>query len=487
MVENRLSMTNPAKDTPRRQPGSGAERDEPNKTASGQDRTAPQPAKEQKRVAARVADLKNEKQRRNATDSEAETAPRPGAASSRDAQEVAPPVMPAQPRRRHWLVLASFVVVVILPVLVSVWYLWTRAHDRYVSYAGFSVRTEEVGSAMELLGGVAEISGSSSSDTDILYKFITSPEIVAIVDAKINLREIWGRPGRSWLDASDDPVFAYNPAGILPSLFGIEARPPDGAIEDLTDHWRRMVKVYSDSGTGLIDLEVQAFRPDEARAIARLVYDESTAMINRLSALAREDATSYARTELDLAIERLKRARQAMTRFRNETQIVDPSASIQGQMGILGSLQSELAQTFIDLDILRQTAKESDPRITQAERRVQVIEDRIEAERRKLGLGRNSTQDQDENAFANLMGEFESLSVDLRFAEQSYTAAMAAYDSAVAEAQRKNRYLAAHVNPTLPESATQPERVTLAGLVALFAFLIWSILVLAVYALKDRR
>ena len=39
----------------------------------------------------------------------------------------------------------------------------------------------------------------------------------------------------------------------------------------------------------------------------------------------------------------------------------------------------------------------------------------------------------DSGAFADLVGEYERLAVDLQFAEQSYTAAMAAYDAAVAE------------------------------------------------------
>lgn len=209
-------------------------------------------------------------------------------------------------------------------------------------------------------------------------------------------------------------------------------------------------------------------------------------MINRLSAIARDDATRYAREELDQAIDRLKSAREALTRFRNRSQIVDPSASIQGQMGILTSLQQQLAQTLIDLDILRMTSQESDPRITQAERRVRVIEDRIEQERRKLGMG-TTEGTADDNAFANLMGEFERLNVDLQFAEQSYKSALAAYDAALAEAQRQSRYLAAHVNPTLPEAATRPDRLLLLGMVALFSLLIWAISVLAAYALRDRR
>ena len=484
-----------AKNTPAQSaPSPGAQDDGDTRPGGGLATAPPEDAKaiaaERRRMAIRLEELKNEKLRRQVAEMEAEVAPPTPdeeGETRRGARPVAPPVAPAVTRPRHWMALVSFVLLVGLPVLLSAWYLWARAQDRYVSYAGFSVRTEEIGSAFELLGGVAELSGSSSSDTDILYKFIQSPELVARADAQLDLRAIWGRPGRSWWNGDHDPVFAYNPAGVIPSFFGIAARPPEGSIEDLTDHWARMVKVYSDSGTGLIDLEVQAFTPTEAQAIAQVIYDESSAMINRLSAIAREDATAYARDELDQAVERLKQAREAMTRFRNETQIVDPGASIQGQMGILSSLQAQLAQTLIDLDILRQTTRENDPRITQTERRVQVIEDRIEEERRKLGLGSNSAQPGDENAFANLVGEYERLAVDLQFAEQSYTAALSAFDSAQAEAQRQSRYLAAHVNPTLPQSSTRPDRLQVLGLVALFAFLTWATLVLAVYALRDRR
>jgi capsular polysaccharide transport system permease protein len=456
---------------------------------------------ERKRMAERMEQLKNDKLRRQLEQMEADAenevreAEAAAAAAQGDGADKGPrvpqPVPHAHTRPRHIMALASFVILVVAPVLVAGWYLWTRAQDRYVSYAGFSVRTEEIGSAFDLLGGVAEISGSSSSDTDILYKFIQSPELVAAVDAALDLRDTWGRPGRLWRDDTHDPVFAYNPEGALGGLlFGTPSEPSRGSIEDLTAHWTRMVKVYSDSGTGLIDLEVQAFTPEEARAIAQLVYDQSSAMINRLAASAREDATRYARGERDQAVERLKVAREALTAFRLQTGIVDPSVTIQEQMGLLTPLQAQLAQTLIDLDVQRQTAAANDPRITQLERRVEVIEERIAAERRKQGLNSDQAPGAsagNEVSFAVNLAEYERLSVDLEFAQQAYTAALVAFDTATAEAQRQSRYLAAHVNPTLPESPTQPRRGTLLGLTALFAFLVWATLVLAAYALRDRR
>ena len=378
---------------------------------------------------------------------------------------VAPPVPEARSRPRHWTALFSFLLLVIAPMAAATWYLYERAAPRYVSTSGFSVRSEETGSALDLLGAVAQVSGSSSSDTDILYQFIQSQELVTRADEVLDLRAIWSKG-----DPDVDPIFTYH---------------APGTIEDLVDYWKRMVGVYSDSGTGLIDVEVQAFTPEDAQRINEFIYNESSAMINRLSAIARDDATSYAREELQATVEQVKVAREALTRFRNETQIVDPNASIQSQMGILSSLQSQLAQTLIDLDILLQTTSQGDPRVTQAQRRIEVTEARIAEERNKLGIGNSNSSEG--TAFADLVGEYERLQVDREFAEASYAASRAAFDSAVAEARRQTRYLAAHVRPTFAESAQHPKELQLLGLLFLFLFLTWSLLVLMVYALKDRR
>lgn len=377
---------------------------------------------------------------------------------------VEPPAPLARVQPRHGSILVSFALLVLLPVLVSGWYLWTRATDRYVSYTGFSVRTEEVSSAMELLGGMAALSGSSSSDTDILYRFIQSQEMVAMIDARLNLRAIWARA-----DAATDPVFAFH---------------QPGTIEDMRDYWNRMVHVYNDGGTGLIDLQVEAFAAADAQTIASMIYDESAAMMSRLSAIARADATRQARDERDAAVRRLGSARAALTLFRNRTQIVDPATSIQTQMGLVSSLQFQLAATLIDLDMLRQTTTPNDLRIVQAERRVSIIEARIGDEKAKIGA---SPGTRDGNAFADLMGEYERLAVDLQFAEQSYMASLVAFDTAVADARRKSRYIAAHVRPTLAQRPEHPRRAALLALVAMFALLIWSITVLSAYALRDRR
>lgn len=374
---------------------------------------------------------------------------------------------PARLRRRHWALMLSFVLGVLLPAAAVAWYLWERAADQYASTVAFSVRTEETNSALELLGGLTQLSGSSSSDTDILYEYLQSQKLVAEIDAAVDLRAIWSKPGGT------DPYFAFD---------------PDGSIEDLVDHWQRMVKIYYDDGAGLIEVRVLAFEARDAQLIAETLFDRSTEMINALLATAREDAIRYARADLGKAEDRLKAAREALTSFRNRNQMVDPTVDMERQSGVLANLEGLLANELIEYDLLALRTRADDPRLTQAESRIGVIRDRIAAERRKLGLaGGAEAVTGEDGVYADLFGEYERLVVDREFAEATYTSARAAYDASVAEARRQSRYLTAYVHPTLAQSPRYPEREMLLALATLLILLVWGTLVLVVYALKDRR
>ena len=378
--------------------------------------------------------------------------------------DIKPPARRARPRKRHRFLVFTFMILVVSPIVLAAYYLWTHAADQYASRVAFSVRTEEQSSAIELLGGITELSGSSSSDTDILFAYLSSQELVSRVDQGVDLRGIWSR-----VSTEQDPIFAFDPTGT---------------IEDLQAHWERKISIVYDSSTGLIDLEVLAFDPQDALQVAQAILDECTSMINSLSRIAQEDSIRFTREELSNGVERLKAARRALTQFRNRTQIVDPSIDTQNQMGLLVTLQQQLAEALIDFDLLQDTTRENDPRITQAKRRIEVIEARIASERRNLGLG---AEGESGDAFANLVGEYEGLIVDREFAETAYTASLAAHDAALAEVRKQSRYLAAHVKPTLAERAQFPKRELILTLIALFCFFTWSILCLVFYSLRDRN
>lgn len=375
--------------------------------------------------------------------------------------QVAPAARPARMRPRHWLILLSFLLSVLTPIAGIGVYLYFFAADQYVSKVGFSVQKEEGGSAFDVLGSLASISMSSSTDTDILYRYIQSQELVIDAEQHLDLRSIFQK-------TENDPVFSLK---------------DNASTEELVDYWLRMVRVFYDPGTGLIEVEVRSFDPEDSYRIANYILHLSSAMINQLSAVAREDTRKYAKEDLDKAGERLKNARSALTQFRNMEQIVDPTADIQGQMGLVNSLNAQLASALIDLDLLQSITKKGDPRVTQAQNKIMVIQNRIQQERAKLGAGSANNG----RAFADVVEKFERLQIDVEFAQKSYILALSSFDKAVAESRRKSRYLAAYLQPTLAETPLYPQRLILMFVSFLILFGAWSISVLVYYSLRDRR
>ena len=389
--------------------------------------------------------------------------PKPKPKPKEPTTAVAPVAARATVKRRHRAIVFSFLLLVIFPTVASGWYLWNRAVDQYVSRLGFTVRREEALSTGDVLGRLSNISSASSSDSDILYAFIQSQELVRSIDRKLDLRGMYSAP------YEQDPIFALK---------------PDSSIEELLSHWRRVVQIAYAPGTGLLELQVKAFEPEDARNIAQEIFSESSVMINRLSDIARVDATKFAHEELEGAVLQLQEARQGMTSFRARTQIVDPAADIQLQMGLLNILQQQLGEELINYDLLIQGSSTTDPRVKQSEQRIAATRDRIRQERDKFGTSRATPDGQD---YATVIAEFEKLSVNLEFAQRKYTTALTNLDAAQADAQRKSRYLADFVSPTLAESPEYPQRYLMLALAALLVTVGWGILMLIYYALRDRR
>lgn len=376
----------------------------------------------------------------------------------------APPVAgPVHVKSRHIGMILSFLLLVVAPVTAVGGYLYTMAQDQFVSQVGFTIRREEAPIVSSLMSSLGQVSSASSSDSDILFEYVRSQQLVQRVDEEMDLRQVYSSVHE------EDPVFALS---------------PDATIEELADYWRRMVLVSYAPSSGLLELEVRAFDPATANQIAELIFAESSRMINQLSNIAREDTTRYAREELAAAEENLKNIRETLTRFRLRTQIIDPEAAIQGQMGLLNSLQQQLGEALIEYDLLLQTTREGDQRLLQTESRVAAIQSRIAQEQRKFGQGGDAIDGQD---YATVIAEFERLSVEREFAEQKYASALANLDTALAEANRQSRYLAAYVGPTTAESAEHPRRPLLLALAGFFAILTWAVLALVYYSLRDRR
>ncbi len=390
--------------------------------------------------------------------------PRPAPAVEINPQPGPPTPGPARFRARHWILLFSFLGLVLIPAVLGVGYLYTRAADQFHSTVGFSVHSEESSNPLDILGSITQSGKSSASDADVLYEYIRSQQMVEEVATELDLVAIFNKP-------DNDPVFTLG---------------DEPTIEDLHWYWEWMVTVAYDGGTGIIEVESRAFTAEDAHAIAEVIVRRSTALINELAQEAREDAIRFAEQDLSEAEGRLRDVRRKLRAFRNVEQIIDPTANVEQRMGLLTALEAQLAEALVSRDVLLGYSNADDSRVQKLDDQVAAIERRIVQEKAKLGAG-SAGGTPDAERMAEVVGTFEELVMDREFAQQAYAAVLASYEEARAEARRKHRYLATHVGPTQAQESIYPRRWLLAPAYVLLLLIGWLVMVLILFNVRDSR
>ena len=77
------------------------------------------------------------------------------------------------------------------------------------------------------------------------------------------------------------------------------------------------------------------------------------------------------------------------------------------------------------------------------------------------------------------------MEVEKRFSEEAYASALASFETARADADRQQSYLAVYNLPALPEQALYPRRLLDVSLILLLSLGLWSIGTLITYSVRD--
>ena len=241
---------------------------------------------------------------------------------------------------RHWVIIISFIAVVLLPGVIATSYMLFVAQDQYHSSASFSVRSIESSSASDVLGMFTQASsGSTVSDSYILLDFVRSEQMVRMVDEEFDLSSIYAVRGL-------DYYYALS---------------PDAPIEDKLKYWNSIIQISFDQTSGIIDLEVRAFEPGQAHELTDFVIATSDKLVNDLSSKARDSVLESAHEEVYLAERRLSDARSALLAYRDRAQEVDPTEGAKMAAQLIGSLELQLVQLNSDYATARSQMADDSP------------------------------------------------------------------------------------------------------------------------------
>jgi len=351
--------------------------------------------------------------------------------------------------------------VVGLPTLLAMVYYGLFASDVYVSESRFVVRAPERASSAGNLGVLLRSAGWGSAGSEVYAArdYILSRDALNQLNQGNAVANEYGSPTVSIFDR-------FDPLGM------------NGSKESLYQYYLRKVSVGHDTTSSIVTLQVRAYTPQAAHRFNTILLSRAEHLVNGLNVRAQGDLMRLAQSEVDKAQKKVTDTALALAQFRDRSGVVDPGQQASVQLQMISKLQDELIATRMRLVQLRRLAADN-PQIPVMEAGINSLQHEIEEETAKIVGGRES--------LAGSSVQYQRVLLDNQFAEKQLAAAMAAFEEARSEAQRKQAYVERIVEPSMPDEALEPRR--LRGILTAFVvgMVIWGVISMLIAGVREHR
>ena len=205
-------------------------------------------------------------------------------------------------RKRRWFLLA-----VVLPTLLAALYYGLIASDIYISESRFVIKSpDQKRSQVSTLANLVQTTGLSGGQeqTNEVLTYVRSRDALKALEKNVAVRDRFANPQADILSRFPLPL-------------------SDGSFESLFKYYGKMVEARMDTETSTAIIKVKAFDPQDAYRINRELLDLSEGLVNRLNGRAQSKGIIEAQKQVDLATQRARAARVALSQYRNAQALID--------------------------------------------------------------------------------------------------------------------------------------------------------------------
>lgn len=360
-------------------------------------------------------------------------------------------------RQQSWLTKHRWLALVVgVPTLLAAFYYGLIASPVYVSQSSFVIKTPgQKGMPTLSLANLVQTSGLSAGQEQSkeVVQYVRSRDALKDLQSQARIAERFSARGGDFLSRFPRPF-------------------QDRSFENLFHYYHSMVAADLDPDSGLAQIEVRAFTPEDAYQINAKLLNLSEDFVNRLNQRAEGRGIAEAEHRVEQAEVRVRNARVALGAYRNQQSLIDPARQAAGVLDISNKLIAEQASLQAQLDLMQRVAPQN-PAIPALRSRVAAVGREIAAQNgRAVGTP---------SGIASKLSNYEKLTVEQEFATQMLTAANASLEQSRTEAQKQQYYLERVVEPNTPDQASLPhglQRVLTVFAAALCLYFIgWMLIV----------
>jgi capsular polysaccharide transport system permease protein len=257
--------------------------------------------------------------------------------------------------------------------------------------------------------------------------------------------------------------------------------PRPAPIEELVRYWQGQVDPSYDPANGTVTVRVRGFAPADALRLSQAIVAACEKLVNDLSLRARRDTLGHSEAELAQAEARLKAVLGDIREFRDREGLIDPARTAEGTGLLTTRVRDDLVKANAELSTLKAYMRDDAPSVKVLKARIRSLE----AQRRSLAQEMTDPDGARPDTLSRVLGSYEQLESERKFAETAYQHALQSLDQARANADRQHVFIASFIPPSLPEESLYPRRWRSLGTVALIALALWGIGGLTVQSVRD--
>lgn len=217
--------------------------------------------------------------------------------------------------------------------------------------------------------------------------------------------------------------------------------------------YQKRVETVLDDTSGLLQVNVEGFSPQDAQTIAQAILKESERFINEISQSAAREQMAFAEQELLKAKTRLQTAKNELLAFQSRYGVFDPLKQAEAKANLTTGIESKIAEKETQLTTMQTYLNENAPQIIMLKSEINALKKQLAKETSKIVSSSNSKRLND------LAARFQDLTIEAQFAQDAYTVALTSIETTRIESSRKIKQLVVIQNASEPQDPEYPKKI----------------------------
>ncbi len=332
----------------------------------------------------------------------------------------------------------------LVPALFTFLYTALIYDSMYVSKTTFTIQSNTTEKSFDF-GAASMLTAGVNKDLHVVYAYIKSLDLFNELDQKLNLKEHYQH---------HDPV---------------SSMPSDPTLTDIEEFWDDVTSVKIDADSEIMQMTVRTYDPQYSKLLADNILARVDNLVNTMNAHALEDSIKLAKREVKEAEDRVKDLAEKIRVYRDEHEYIDPKTEAGSTMGIISSLESDIAQKKAELSEKLGYMRSNSQEIVTLKRKIESLEKQVKELRSRIASSGNIM---DQKRMSKSVGEYEKLELEYQFAQKILDSVRTSLEVTRQQSLSKNKYLVKIDEPKVPDESLWPRPFKSACVVMAISFLL---------------